>query len=374
MVDINLFDDEAEEPKKDGNQEESWNALPDESEGQEESDLDDDLLFGDDSSEPPALDEGALLEEEAVPDFEEMDEPVSDEDYDVGDEKKKTSPLAWIFLGICCIGVVFWFVIKPMFFKPTKSPGHTTSQRPQTVIKRSTTSGKPTDVKPTGVKPTDAVVDTKQVKTKSDIQGLPSAARSKSLVRFIDATKSVFQDLASQEQLGTIMIDETRFMIMYRSSTSGLSQTIGQRIQNLIGVSNFKVSPEDRMYSKGQNYYSAVISGNLPDNMKGQTQPSSDKFASDEKFVQVIRGMIQKAGLIQKTLQQTATPPTQGRRQIKFRLTIQGPKANTLNFLESIKSMKGSWGITKILIAPVENFDTSGKEVKTDVTCWADIT
>ena len=45
MVDINLFDDEAEEPKKDENQEESWDALPDEGEGPEESDLDDDLLL-----------------------------------------------------------------------------------------------------------------------------------------------------------------------------------------------------------------------------------------------------------------------------------------------------------------------------------------
>jgi len=365
MVDINLFKEEEEEEWK-----------PD-SEGGESlnDDLGDDLNLGDDIEEPSPLDDEKLLgDEEAIPDFEEPDEAELEEDYEYGEGTARKAPIwLWAILGVVIVAAAFYlFWYQPRQKKKAASPSVTLLRQPQS-------DSLATAAQRTGGTTTSADEDTLAGGTEADREPPPPIATGTipagvpgSTIRYVDAAKPVFENLSSQGQLGTIILEGNRFHVGYVSANPGLSQTIGQRIQRMIGASAIKVSPEDRHRTAGKVQYWGVISGDLPQRNYPEIQTSAQRFASVDRFVQGMRGLVQQSGL---TLQESETFSARsegGIRKTPIRVKVEGKNANAVSFLDVLKGFQGAYDLTKLTIAPVDISDFQASQVKLalDFSVW----
>jgi hypothetical protein len=357
MVDINLFE-ESEEPGKE-NKEEGWDSS---SEGGEEigdSDLDDELSFEDDISSSNNLDEGTLLhEDDTVPDFEELGEFEQDDDYDVGEKKRNKSSVGlWLFLGLVLIlGVLYFYVYLPKQSQMNKKIAQIVRKKPKTVVTQKQPPPTVTKIQPVPIKPESINVNL-----------------NRKVVNFIDASKVVFDNLSNKGQFGIIILNNNKFFVQYISGSPGVAQVMGQNIKNLLGSSEFKVSPEDRQKVAGKIYYSGVVSGDLPEKSRSDVLIGSNKFSSNDHFINGVKNFITQHGLIQKDLKISTAVTDKAVRYSKVQIIIEGSKAEALRFFESIKTLNGDWGLTKILIAPLGLNDFSAMKVKLELDFWVGV-
>ena len=365
MVDINLFKEEEEEEWK-----------PD-SEGGEsfESDLGEELNLGDEIEEPSPLDDEKLLvDEEAIPDFEEPDEGELEEDYEYGEGRARKTPVwLWAVLGVVIIvAALYLFWYQPRQSRKGAYPSVTLLRQPQSdslapAVQRpgETTTSADDDTSAGGItgereRPTPGATGTVPA-------GVPG-----STIRYVDAAKPVLENLSGQGQLGTIILEGNRFHVGYVSANPGSSQTIGQRIQRLIGASAIKVSPEDSHRTAGRVQYWGVVSGDLPKSDYPESQTSAQRYASVDRFIQGVRGLVQQSGLTFQESETFSARSEGGIRKTPIRVKVEGRNANAVSFLDVLKGFQGAYDLTKLTIAPVDISDFQASQVKLalDFSVW----
>jgi len=348
MVDINLFKEDDEEKDRE--------ATPGEGEklgGHREEELG----AGEDIWETSPLDDEDLFdEEEAVPDFEEPDEGEQEEDYEFGDiKKKKTSPLLWLLLGVVLIAAALYlFVLQPR----------------QIGIKRLTTrvTQKPSEeIQERGVDQGPALGDSSDVVRPGQVATMVVTDPSKvmgSVANAVDAARGVFNDLTQHNQFGAVLLTGDRFFVEYVSETPGVAKAMGHRIQTLLGVSGFQVSPEERHRTAGRIHYWGVVSGELSKRSSGMARSSAQRFATTDSFIGGIKGLVSQHQLTNRGVQKLSEVSEKGTRQISIRVRIEGDRTRALNFLESLKGFQGNYGLAKLLLVPSSYSDFRANQVK----------
>jgi|GEM_PF-976996 len=366
MVDINLF--------KDDENQDDWSNTPDGGSGDNlDADLGGDLNFDDDFNDGPTLDDAALLgEEDAIPDFEEPEDQIGEEDYDFGEVKgKKTSPGIFVVLAIVIVGAVYVKFIMPAMQKKKVKP--TARKRP--VAARITQNAKNQ-----GQQKTTTGADVSQTAQKSAGQaatkqgtatpGTVVVQSGKTIPVFIHAGRSIFNDLSSQGQLGTIVIDGNHFNIGYVSSTPNAAQTVGKRIQQLLGISTFKTSPEDRHRTAGKVNYWGVISGKFSDGSVSVFKSTGKQFASSAQFSEELNTLAKNHGVSVSQTQTFSQRTDGGKKYIPVHIKFHGSKTQLMNFMSALNTYQGNYGITKLTIAPVNISDFKAEQAKLLLEFW----
>ncbi len=361
MVDINLFKDEDEEEK--------WES---DSGGDEKSDAGDDLIddfpIEEELTESSALSDNDLLDsDEPIPDFEEPEENALEEDYQFGDIKeKKTSPWIWVALGVVLIfAAVYFFYIQPRQTPPEQVVPRMPSGLSEGGVSSEGASDSGEGVVDSGSE--EGVVSEEsgaasETEVQSQIGGLNALA---SVSAVVDASVAVFSNLTQTGQLGTIVLEGYQFHVGYVSETPGVAQAMGARIQSILGISEFNVSPEDPHRTAGRMHYWGVISGVIP--QKASTSSSSAEsrqFATTDQFIQEINTLIQNNRLSVEETQKFSARSEGGLNQVPIRMKIEGNKAQTLGFLNSLKGLQGNYRLLKLTMAPVDISDFQASQVK----------
>jgi hypothetical protein len=367
MVDINLFKEEDEE---------EWKSPPDEGGEDVEGVLGEDLDLGGeetDAESPSFEDEKFLSDEDAIPDFEEPEERELEEDYEYGDSRARGAPVwLWALLGAVVVAAAFYlFYLQPRQKAKSqmqtvtlrKSPADSLAPGLQRQSAQAVATGADSSTTLGDQRSGEAAVSRDAVSTTN----VPS-----STILFVNAATAVFDNLSSQGQLGTIVFEGGKFHVGYVSSTPGVAQTMGQRVQRLIGASAVRVSPEDRHSTAGKIQYWGVVSGDLPSGGAAVPQASTTRFNSADGFVAGIRGLGTENRM---TFQQTEKFSIQSegrRRKAPVRMKIEGARANAINFLNALKGFQGNYDLTKLTIAPVNISDYTASQVKLvlDFTVW----
>ncbi len=349
MVDINLFKNGGGE----GEEEKEWNSKP--SEGNDfEDDLKDGLGFDEDLSTPESFDDSKLLDEEPLPDFDEPDEEnPRDEDYEFGDVKEKKSSLwVWILMGIIVITVMLYvFYIQPR--QIAKSTQIVQPIRPPTIPPKTTTDKNAAGVKNGGEKPAPGT-------TSGETVPVGESADFPAMI-YVNASQVIFRDLSEKGQFGAILLNGDQFLVEYVSETPGIADQVGQKIKTLLGISAYKVSPEDRHRTAGKIYYWGIVSGQLsPTKESKHVQPGPKKFASAGVFIQSIKDLAGK-----HNLEAIVTTPMDSKVTIK----IEGVNSNVLQFLQSMKKMSGNYKLEKLFMNSLDYSDFSGSKLKLILDC-----
>ncbi len=361
MVDINLFKDEDEE---------KWES---DSGGEEKNDSGDDLIdefpIDEELTQSSALSDKDLLNsDEPIPDFDEPEENMLEEDYQFGDIKeKRTSPWIWVALGVVLAFAAFYF-----FYYLPKQPqsepivarmpsglneGDVSSEQEQTadIVEDNVDS----DSRESGVVTGEG---TASREAENQISGLNALA---SVGTVVNASVAVFNNLTQTGQLGTIVLEGYRFHVGYVSETPGVAQAMGERIQSILGILEFDVSPEDPHRTAGKMHYWGVVSGVIP--QKTSTPlPSSEsrQFTTTDQFIQEMNTLVQNNRLSVQETQKFSERFEEGLNQIPIRMKIEGNKAQTLGFLNALKGFQGNYRLLKLTMAPVDISDFQANQVK----------
>ncbi len=369
MVDINLFKEDEEEEKE-------WQPDSEGQKNESQDSFDDDLGFddaldGDDDAGPeleeePADEEDFLGEDEAIPEFEDDEDDIEaggldqELDYDYGEAKDKKAPVwLWIVLIVVVLGACFY-----LFIYPKMTPSISTDiPRQQDVSKTQKTPG----VIPDSTKADSAAATSmSQSQQLSTTEKTPSAqTRSAGAIKsnnaaLISVSESIFNNLAQQNQFGAILISDNQFMIQYASETAGVAQAMGHRIKTLLGVSEIKISPEDRNVKGNRVRYEGVISGTLPDKSYRVSNPVVKQYANARSFEQDIRGMLAQYKLkIQSIQKLSATSDGE-----PVRVKAEGTRSNMLRFMSSLKTIQGNLHMEKLFLSPASHTDFEAENVK----------
>jgi len=351
MVDINLF--------KDDDNQEDRNQNSNEGAGEDQNaDLGDDFNFDDDFNETSSLDDAALLgEEDAIPDFEEPEDTVGEEDYDYGEVKKqKTSPVIWVMLGLAILVFVYFYVVDPMLKKQKQAV------RPKKPV--ATRVVQSDENQRAGVTQTTQTPTGQTAKPGKTTPGGTIAQKGKTIPVFVNSGKAIFNDLSSQGQLGTIVLDGNHFNIGYVSSTPNVAQTVGKRIQQLLGITTFKASPEDRHRTAGKIHYWGVISGKLFDESVIVFRSTGKQFVSATQFSDELKTLAKNQG-VSVSQTQTFSQRTEGSAKfLPIQMKFQGSKTQLVSFMSALNGFKGNFGLTKLTIAPVSISDFKATQAK----------
>lgn len=359
MVDINLFKEDEEE---------EWKPNPDEEGEDLEGEISDNLDFDEEvveeepvEEEPSPLDDEDFLgDDEAIPDFDDdQEEKDLEEDYEYGEGSKKSTPIwLWIVLGVVVVVAalyIFWFMPRQ---NQQVSPGVSLMTPPVADSTRTAVSQPETeDVKADTGQSQDVTPPVETPATQTTTQSSSGAPASVS--RFVTSALPVFEFLANQNQMGTIILEGDRFHVGYVSATQGVAQTIGRRIQGLIGATSFKTSPEDRHRTAGKIQYWGVVSGDLP-KQTSSSQGSQTRFSNADQFIQSISALIRQNQL---NIRQTQKFNVRGQ-TAPVRLKIEGARNNMVGLLNRLKGFQGRYELTKITISPVTITDFSANQVK----------
>jgi acylphosphatase len=341
MVDINLFKNDGEE----GKEEKEWDS--ESSEGDDfENAMKDDLGFDDDLSGQDTFDEGGLLdEEEPLPDFDEPEgEDQHGKDYEFGEVKEKKSSLwLWILMGVIVVAVVLYvFFIQPKQIAKSTKVVHPV--KPPVMTSKTA---------PPKAEDTTAQDQEKTVPVAAQSGTVPVAGAVSTVVAYVNASKAIFDDLATKAQFGAILLNGNQFLIEYVSETPGVAEQMGYRIKTLLGVSEYKVSPEDRHRTGGKISYWGIVSGQLSLTETGQVGPKT--FASTQSFIQSIDALAKRHGLAA-----IVTKPVDAKVTIK----MEGSSSNIMQFLQSMKRLQGNYKLEKLFMNSLDYSDFQGSELK----------
>jgi len=365
MVDINLFDDDAEEA---GKKEKEWDSPPGKKEGPGSEALKDELSLDDELGSPGALGDDKLFgDEESIPDLEESESQGGNEEFGYRDSKKKKTPIVYyiILLGVVIAAVVYvyFFVLHRGPRSRTVSPTATVKQ--PVLGRDGSTPGQPAALPGTG-SPAGGRTDTR-ASTADSLRRLTAVGTETSL---IDVTKIVLDDLSRAEQFGAVLLDGNWFAVEYVSSVSGVVQQMGGRIQSLLDASAFKASPEERHRIGSKVTYWGVISGTIGKRFALRPEPTSVRFTSAEQFTEQLRTLARQNRMNVVDIRKQYLPGAESARQVAFRLKAEGGRPDAVAWLDQIKKLQANCRIRTLFLVPVEYFDQKAGRVKVvlDVT------
>ena len=355
MVDINLFeegfDDNLEVPHDEPASESTGGGKL------EEDDFGGDLNFGDDLSDDAELGADSLLDgDETLPDFENEDGDALDEDYAFDGPADKKSP-PWLLIGVgavAVIAVLFLYVILPMLNKP--KPVKTPQVRPPVTMPVSKDSSQ------TAAKP-----------AAQQTPGTTPAPVSQGTLDVLSASTAVFENLSAGGQAGVVIINDTQYLVEYVSQTPGVSEAMGKRIQTLLGATNFEVSPEEKHTTSGESHYWGVVSGTLPALKSHVLAGAANPYASMTAFQDRIKALITQNGLTLEGIEKPAGMAVRPKKQISGHMIITGEKEKVMAFIKALNRLEGTWGVSKLLLAPMSISDFSASKVKMGITFWVEI-
>jgi len=323
MVDINLFEDDDEQL---GKKEKTGDPS-----GKKESGLSGDSLKEDDFNfdEDPA---GASLdpfdESEIKPEFrtEDADRQISSRGTG---KAKKVSPVI-IVLGVVVLAVVVYM----QFFMST----------PKSV---------PQPKQPRPIIP--AKIDTAKV-------GIIAIGEASSqTVKYIEITKSILENLGRDGNFGVLLLKDDRFFVEYAAVKRGLSETIGKKVQNMIGADGFTVSREEKHTVRETVWYFGVISGKLP-SMKPAV-PKAQQITANQ-FIEQLKNLGNQKGLSNSKIQKFSAYSRNMKLQTPVTFRAEGNRQNAVAFLESCKILQGNYELLTLLVAPLEIADRQANNVK----------
>jgi hypothetical protein len=346
MVDINLFDDEEE---KSGKRENDWDSTPDKPEGKKPESLKDDLNLDDDFGNTASLgDETLLGEEEVVPELDDSESKGTGGDYGSrSSKKKKTQPVYFVILALFfVIAVVYVYFMT----QSRKGGGRKTLSSKQTA---SLTKPGSVSTARKGAGRTGASADS--------IRSV--AATGAKLTGPIELAKTVFDDLSRQSQFGAILLDGERFAVEYVTDSPGGSQEMGKRIQKIIGISEFKSSPEEKHTLNGRTTYWGVISGTIAVKPVPGFQTTSAKFATADQFAEQVKGLAKQNKLAFVDVKNRFSGPSETR-NAGFRLRGEGGKSQVLAWLEQISKFQPNCSVRTLFLVPMDYFDQKANNIK----------
>ncbi len=357
MVDINLFDEEEE---KSGKKEKDWDSTLGNSEGHKSDSLKDELNLDDDLGGPSALGDAALLGEDVVPELEEPEAKGQEEDYGYGNIKKKKTP-AYQYILLVVLLVAAAAVLYFSIFSKGGGKAKSVKTVPQKTLANQSPSQKQTEMSPGTTRRGSVRSGTVKMSADSNKFLLSAGGASSSL---IDVARSVFNELSKQKQFGALLLDGDRFAVEYVSTTPGLSQQLGKRIQQLLGFSDFKTSPEERHRMDGKVTYWGVISGILMKKPMTGMLPSSTKFSSPDQFVDQMKNLARQNRLTCTVDKKQLITGISDNRQTGFRLRVEGDHIQTLAWLDQLKKFQPTCNIRTLFLVPMDYFDNQANKVK----------
>jgi len=342
MVDINLFEDDEEQLGK--------NEKTGEPSGKKEGGLSGDSLKEDDFSfdEDPveaSLDDpdDPLGEPGSRPKFEDENASRPKSARGVG-KSKKVSPLLSGVGVLAASAIIFMQFVLPLL-KTKKTP----KVQPVTMnrmVKRDTT---------TGISPNATGIGT-----------VPTAARSigatfSQTSKYVEVTKSILADLGRERQFVVLILKGDQFFVEYGSPARGTSETIGKKIQNLIGAAGFTASREEQKNAGERTMYFGVISGKLP---AVQPPPSSSQKVTPDQFIEQLKIQINKNGLSNTKIQKFSEYPRNLVLQTPVSLRAEGSRNNVTAFLETLNSLQGNHELQTLIVVPQELTDLQASQLR----------
>jgi hypothetical protein len=335
MVDINLFEDDDEQL---GKKEKTGDPS-----GKKESGLSGDSLKEDDfnfDEDPTGASLDPFDESEIKPEFrtEDADRQISSRGTG---KAKKVSPVV-IVLGVVVLAVVVYMQFFMSSKKPVLMP-----QRPRPALQ---------------TKPDTAKFGsgTAALKTKPMAGGAIGEASSQT-VKYIEITKSILENLGRDGQFGVLLLKDDRFFVEYAAANRGLSETIGKKIQNMIGADGFTVSREEKHTVRETTWYFGVISGKLP-SMKPAV-PKAQQITADQ-FIEQLKNLGNQKGLSNSKIQKFSAYSRNMKLQTPVTFRAEGNRQNAVAFLESCKILQGNYELLTLLVVPIEIADRQANQVK----------
>jgi len=357
MVDINLFDEEEE---KGGKQEKDWDSTLGNSESRKSDSFKDELNLDDDLGGPSALGDEALLGEDVVPELEESEAKGKGEDYGYGNIKKKKTPVyQYIVLVVLLLAAaaVFYFRV----FSKMGGKAKSIKAIPKTALSDQPPSQKQPETLPGTTRTGAGRLGTKGMPADSS-KFLPGVGGGSS--DLIDVARAVFIELSKQEQFGAVLLDGNRFAVEYVSTTPGLSQQLGKRIQQLLGGSDFKTSPEERHRMGGKVTYWGVISGTLVKKPSTGIPSTTMKFSSSDQFVDQMKSLARQKRLTCVVDKKQLITGISDNRQAGFRVRVEGDQVQTLAWLDQLKKLQPICNVKTLFLVPMDYFDNQANKVK----------
>lgn len=369
MVDINLFEEEPEEQDDLGDGLGGDAFSGDDLGG--DDDFSGDLNLDDGLSDDDGFGEDDLLDnEDSIPDFEESEDEAEDYAFEGSSKRGSFPPWLLFLIGGAVIVVLLIQFVLPMLFSPKPVPVKQQQNRvvrPQTqpppagATQNQTQTQAPRGGETMQSKPTSTQVGESTL--------TPNAALIDQSGQFdvLASTRSVFENLSRQGQAGVVIINGDNFLVEYVSATPGVSKAMGNQISQQIGANNFDASPEEKHSTGGRENYWGVISGIMPDpKVYGQ----SGKFANVTSFQNQVSALIKQNGYVLKSIEQPAGRSSVKGWQISGHMIFEGPQKNLAAFLTALNQMQGQWGISKLLLAPLNISDFHATQVKVGITFW----
>jgi hypothetical protein len=341
MVDINLFDDEEE---KEGKREKDWDSVAPKQEGKRGESFKDELNLDDDLGGPASLGDQALLgDEEVVPELEETGAPGADGNYSFGtDSKKKKTPVYTyivLVLAIVLLMAVIYFGVfskKGITFKPIKQ-----------VKKPSLTYQSP---------------NLKQLDSKDNQKtGVPVAGFT---AGSMDVAKSICDDLTKQGQFGAVLLDGDRFYVEYVSILPGISPQIGKRMMVLLGIKEYKASPEERHVLDGKNTYWGVISGLCQKKPPTMTKTAAALWKSPDLFIDQVKTIAKQNNLPVIDVKKQSRTGTSNGREERFRMRVQCSRTQMISWLDQLKKIQPPYTVNTLFLVSTDYFDQKTNNVK----------
>lgn len=389
MVDINLFNDDEDDEKKDDNLESQDNPkeqngnLEEEfgfGEGDELSgnlddelgeDLDDDIEkdLEDGLDEEPSLDDDDLLGEEEVPILDDAEETAGDKDYSFGEMKKKgVSLFLLIILGIVAISAAgYHFVIEPKINSLKKLQNEISTNKVADVSKiiKQKQEDLAAQIDTSEAADVEKVTKDSAIRVSSGIKTSEYIDKTK-LPAIITVSEKIISGMADNDQLGTVIIDMDgkSFRVGYASEKSNISTAVANRIKNLLNIKECKVSPEEKYKTNGNVRYWGVVSGKFPEDLKFEGLGENKSFVSGESLIKWLKGQVKDYKL---TFEQSEIFPARkvsGKTNIPVRIKIRGDRKLVIDYLAVLYRFSGKYTIDKLIITSANSADFSAKEIK----------
>jgi len=384
MVDINLFqDDDAEEEKREGGDEnntghEAGDVFNDDLVGDFGEELSDELGLGDDiPHDEPADDLGDDLLgadsdiEESISLYDDLDDESEKDEYSSGpgERKQGASVFLWILLGIVAAAAAFYFfAIVPRQKEIVKKQAQVV-KRPD--VQKLIEKMKQERMKAAqdSAKGTDAALTANTYAKRSAKQVGPTPSRSTVSAssginsNYADVTDKIVNVLINRGQLGAFLVFDDGFAVEYNSATPNSANELASKIGTLVGVSNLKISPEERHKTGGQVRYWGVISGKFPKGFTGDLSGTGSTFTAQNLTVR-LKSIAKTQNLNIKKVQIFNTRYEKGRKIRPVRLKLDGSGTDVLAYMKKVCSLKGNFKVSKIMIAPVMLSDFHGRNLK----------
>jgi len=338
MVDINLFEDDEEQLGK--------NEKTGEPSGKKEGGLSGDSLKEDDFSfdEDPveaSLDDpdDPLGEPGSRPKFEDENASRPKAVRGVG-KSKKVSPLL-IGVGVLAAAAIIFMQFVLPLLKPKTTP------KVPSVTKNLPVKGDTTKI-------------ASRIGTIRTAAGSIGATLSQTS-KYVEVTKSILENMGRDRQFVVLLLKGDQFFVEYSSPTRGTSESVGKKIQTLIGAADFTASREEQKKVGGGTMYFGVISGKLP---AVQPPPSSSQKVTADQFIEQLKNQISKNGLSNTKIQKFSEYRRNSVLQTPVSLRAEGARNNVTAFLETLNSLQGNHELQTLIVVPQELTDLQANQLR----------